>query len=506
MPQMTFSFNGYSVPDDILELVKQGEVVSFCIFKKNIHSPAQLRDIAESIHKAAREGGQLTPIIGIDQEGGQLMAVANNATEMPGNMALGATRSPQLAEEYGRVTARELLAMGANMNFAPTLDVNNNPLNPVIGIRSFGDDPKLVAELGTALIRGVQGEGVIATAKHFPGHGDTDSDSHLAAPVVSHDLERLRAIEMVPFVEAIKSGDVQAIMSAHIIYEALDPDHAATISRRILTDLLREKLGFKGLIVTDAMDMHAVSRLGAFPSSTAALQAGADLIMLGHLENQADIHWHLKPSYSAESLARIQAAQRRAPSELLDFNIVGSVEHVAVAQKIADRSITVVRDFDQQIPLNKEKSLGVVTVQPTNLTPADSSAFIKIKFADAIQARKADAVTHVLPFNADDDQIREALASVEGLDVVVVGTITANNDPGQVAFVNALTERGQQVIVVALRTPYDLAAFPQVRAYLCAYGIRAVTTEAIARVLFGEIEATGVLPCQIPTMPNPMEP
>jgi beta-N-acetylhexosaminidase len=504
MPQMMFSFNGYSVPDDMLELVKQGEVVSFCIFKKNIHSPAQLREIAESIHKAARAGGQLTPIIGIDQEGGQLMAVANGATEMPGNMALGATRSPELAEEYGRVTARELLAMGANMNFAPTLDVNNNPLNPVIGIRSFGDDPKLVAELGLGLIKGVQSQGVIATAKHFPGHGDTDSDSHLAAPVVPHDMERLREIELVPFLKAI-DGDVQAIMSAHIIFQALDPENAATISPKVLTDFLRGELGYNGLIVTDAMDMHAVSRLGAIPSTTGALNAGADLIMLGHLENQADIHWHHKPSYSAQSIARIQEAQKRVPSELLDFSIVGSAEHIAVAQKIADRSITVVRDFDGLLPLNKEHSLGVVTVQPTNLTPADSSAFIKIKFADAIRARKSDAVTHVLPFNADDDGIRQALDAVAGLDRVVVGTITANNDPSQGAFINALIERGQQVIVVALRTPYDLVAFPHVRAYLCGYGIREVTTEAIARVLFGEIEATGVLPCEIPNIPNPLE-
>lgn len=504
MPQMMFSFNGYSVPDDILELVKQGEVVSFCIFKKNIHSPAQLREIAESIHKAARDGGQLTPIIGIDQEGGQLMAVANGATEMPGNMALGATRSPELAEEYGRVTARELLAMGANMNFAPTLDVNNNPLNPVIGIRSFGDDPKLVAELGLALIKGVQSQGVIATAKHFPGHGDTDSDSHLDSPVVAHDMERLRAIELVPFLKAIE-GDVQAIMSAHIIFQALDAENAATISPKVLTDFLREELGYNGLIVTDAMDMHAVSRLGPIPSTTGAVNAGADLIMLGHLENQADIHWHLKPSYSAQSIARIQAAQKRVPSELLDFSIVGSAEHIAVAQKIADRSITVVRDFDGLLPLNKARSLGVVTIQPTNLTPADSSAFIKIKFADAITARQPDAVTHVLPFNADDAGIREALDAVAGLDVVVVGTITANNDASQGAFVNALIERGQQVIAIALRTPYDLVAFPQVRAYLCAYGIREVTTEAIARVLFGEIEATGVLPCEIPNIPNPLE-
>ncbi|HRF96174.1 MAG TPA: hypothetical protein PLZ51_13305, partial [Aggregatilineales bacterium] len=168
----------------------------------------------------------------------------------------------------------------------------------------------------------------------------------------------------------------------------------------------------------------------------------------------------------------------------------------------ADHSITVVRDFKQLLPLNPNKSLGVVTVQPTNLTPADSSAFIKIKFADAIRQRRSDATTHVLPFHADENALRDALNAVDGLDTVVVGTIIANNDASQAEFVKALIARGQNVIVVALRTPYDLVAFPQVETYLCTYGIREVSMEATARVLFGEIQAQGILPCVIPSVPQ----
>ncbi|MDZ4670743.1 MAG: beta-N-acetylhexosaminidase [Phototrophicales bacterium] len=500
MPQMMFSFNGYVVPDHMLEMVKQGEVVSFCIFKKNLTSPAQLRDIAESIHKAARAGGQLTPLIGIDQEGGQLMAVANGATELPGNMALGATQSTELAEKAGYLLGRELLAMGVNVNFAPTLDVNNNPHNPVIGIRSFGDNPQNVANLGAAIIRGMQAQGIIATAKHFPGHGDTDADSHLDTPIVRHDINRLKSVEMVPFQRVI-GENVGAIMTAHIIYPALDDQNPATISAPILTDLLRNEMGYNGIILTDAMDMYAVSRLGALPSTTAALDAGADLVMLGHLESQAELHTTLKPRYSPASIARIQAAQRRVSPEILDFSLVGCAEHRAIAQEIADRSITVVRDTKHLLPLSADKSLGVVMVQPTNLTPADSSAFIKIKFAERISQRCPDATTHNLPFRADESALREALDAVAGLDTVVVGTITANNDTSQAEFVNALISRGQNVIVVALRTPYDLVAFPHIEAYLCTYGIREVSMEAVARVLFGEIEARGVLPCVIPSVP-----
>ncbi len=497
MPQMMFSFVGNTVPDPILKLVESGDVVSFCIFKINMQSPDELRAISEQIHTAAKRGGQPTPLVGIDQEGGQLMAVANGATELPGNMALGATGSAQLAEEAGWVTGRELRAMGVTMNFAPILDVNINPLNPVIGIRSFGDNPSLVGELGAALIKGVQSQGVIATAKHFPGHGDTDSDSHLASPVVNHDITRLTEVELAPFITAIRAG-VGAIMTAHVAYPAWDKDHSATLSKAILTDLLRNQLGFKGLIVTDAMDMHAVSRLGMPYGAITALDAGADLVMLGHLDGQAELHASLKSRYSAASLARIRHAQNTVGADFYDFSLVGCAEHQAIAQKIADKSITVVRDTRQTLPLKPNQSLGVVTVQPKNLTPADSSAFIKIKFADAVQKRRPDAVAHKLPFQATDAEIREALTAVEGLDVVVVGTIVANHDPAQAEFVKALMARGQQVVVVALRTPYDLVAFPQIETYLCAYGIRDVTTEAVARVLFGEIPATGVLPCAIP--------
>lgn len=496
MPQMMFSFVGNTVPDHILKLVESGDVVSFCIFKINMQSPAELRAIAEQIHGAAKRGGQPVPLVGIDQEGGQLMAVANGATELPGNMALGATRSATLAEKAGWVTGRELRAMGVNLNFAPILDVNINPKNPVIGIRSFGDDPKLVGELGAALIKGVQSQGVIATAKHFPGHGDTDSDSHLASPVVNHDITRLNEVEIAPFVTAIQAG-VGAIMTAHVIYPALDADNAATLSKPILTDLLRRQLCFDGLIITDAMDMHAVSRLGMPYGAITALEAGADLVMLGHLEGQAELHASLKASYNPASLARIRKVQAGLSPEMYDFSLVGCAEHQQIAQEIADKSITVVRDVAHNLPLKREQSLGIVTVQPKNLTPADSSAFIKIKLTDAVHKRRADAVAHTLPFQATDAEIREALDTVAGLDVVVVGTIVANQDASQGEFVRTLLARGQQVVAVALRTPYDVVAFPEIQTYLCAYGIREVTTEAVARVLFGEIVATGVLPCAI---------
>ena len=500
MLRLMHTFDGQTIPQEVLDAVRAGEIGAFCLFGgKNIQSPAHLRELSDALMAAAAEGGQPPPLIGIDQEGGQLMAVTGGGiTEMPGNMALGATRSPALAREAGRVLARELLAMGANLDFVPCLDVNINPANPVVGSRSFGDDPALVAELGAALIRGMQGEGVLASAKHFPGHGDTNADSHFDAPVVEHGRERLDAVELRPFRAAIEAG-VGAVMSGHVIYPALDPAAPATLSHPILTDLLRGELGFEGLVLTDAMDMAAALRGGALASVRAALTAGVDLALLGHLPNQFALHAGVADLRDPQSEARIQRARRAAPRDLPPLALLGNTEHRAVAQEIADQSITLVRDAGR-LPIRPadDETIIVITPQPANLTPADTSAFVTIALADAIRARHARTVHLELPRSASDAEVSAVLEATRDADVVVVGTIQAADDPAQAALVHALYARGGRPIVLALRTPYDLAVFPMVETYLCTYSIRPVSMEAAARVLFGEIPARGSLPCGIP--------
>jgi beta-N-acetylhexosaminidase len=491
------SFKGTMPPQEVLDAVRRGQIGAFCLFAFNVISPAQLRALCLALYAAAEEGGCPPPIIGIDQEGGQLIAVAEGATELPGNMALGATRSPVLAEAAGRVLGRELLAMGVNMNFAPALDINNNPNNPGIGIRSFGDSPELVSALGRAMIRGMQSEGLLATAKHFPGLGDTGTDAHFGLPVVAHSLEHMRAVELVPFRDAIESG-VEAIMTGHIVFSALD-DRPATLSRAVLTGLLRQEMGFEGLLVTDAMDMNAVAREGALPSIEAALRAGNDLILLAHVPNQLSLIAQTTHLLNADSAARIQRLRERLPRELPPLEVVGSDEHRQVAQKIADRAVTVVRDNGQlPLRLNAEDRLVVLTVQTADLTPADTSSKVRVGLANAISRRHPNTEAVEIPMNAGESTIRAVLRLLEDADQIIVGTISADHDEGQTALIRALCERGQQPIVVSLRTPYDCAALPMVQTYLCAYSVRPVATEAVARVLFGEIEATGVLPCALP--------
>lgn len=499
MQQMMISFKGFTPPPEILDGVRRGEISAFCLFTyQNVASPAQLRSLNEALRNAAEEGGYPPPLIGIDQEGGQLIAIAGGATELPGNMALGATRSAELAEQAGRVLGRELLAMGINLNFAPSMDVNINPDNPVIGIRSFGDDASLVAELGAAQIRGMQAEGIIATAKHFPGHGDTGVDTHHEAPIVEHSLSRMKSVELLPFQSAIEAK-VNAIMTSHIIFTAVDSQFPATISEPVLEGLLRREMGFEGLIISDAMDMYAVARYGWQESVQAALEAGNDLVLLGHMTNQLELSKLVKPFARPEAEARILKARRHSPRELPPLEVVGSAEHKAIAQEIADRSITLVRD-NGLLPLSPapDDEIAIITIRPSDLTPADTSSLVRMTLGTAIQKRHPNSKIFDIPYRASDAEVSDILQATREADFIIVGTINAEQDPQQGELVRALWERGQQPIAIAMRTPYDLASFPMIETYLCAYGIRAVTTEAIAKVLFGEISATGILPCAIP--------
>ncbi|MCC7210020.1 MAG: glycoside hydrolase family 3 protein [Anaerolineae bacterium] len=495
--QMMHSFVGKEAPDWALDGVRSGRIPGFCLFRhNNVDSPAQLREMNLSLWRAALDGGLPPPLIGIDQEGGQLVAVTGGATELPGNMALAATRDPALAEAAGRILGRELLAMGVNLNFAPSLDVNINPANPVIGVRSFGDDPALVAEMGVALLCGMQAEGVIAAAKHFPGHGDTAADSHYAAPSLPHSRERIEQVELAPFRAAIRAG-VGALLTAHVRLDALDAARPATLSPAVLGGLLRGEMGFSGLIITDAMDMHAVAQFGALQSVSGAMDAGADLILLGHLPDQMALSRATHARIHAAALARIRAARERLPRHMPPLSVVGCDAHRRIERAIAERSITRVKG-DPLLRPGPDDVIAVVTPEPRDLTPADTSSSVQIALADAIRARHPHVHALQLCHDAGDADIAALRDACRGASIVVVGAIDAARDPAQRAFVDAIRQDGARMVIISMRTPYDLAALPFVETYLCTYSIRAASMWAVARVLFGDIDAAGKLPCRIP--------
>ncbi|WP_438495352.1 beta-N-acetylhexosaminidase [Paenibacillus sp. IHBB 3054] len=277
-------FEGTAVPDDgIRELVAKGGIGGVIYFARNVETPEQVARMTAELQQAAAEGGKAPLWISIDQEGGMVARITEGVALMPGGMAIAAAGSVEDAYQAALISGRELSAMGINLNYAPVLDVNNNARNPVIGVRSFGESPEKVADYGAATIRGFQDAGVAATAKHFPGHGDTDVDSHLDLPTVRHDRARMDSVELVPFRRAIAEG-VDAMMSAHIYFPALEQEKLpVTLSKAVLTGLLREELGYGGIIMTDCMEMNAIAEhYGTVEASVLAIEAGADIVLISH--------------------------------------------------------------------------------------------------------------------------------------------------------------------------------------------------------------------------------
>ena len=485
--QFLYTFIGKRRPSaDMLRILKQQHVGGIVLFRaKNMGSLAELRGLTAALQKAAAESGQPPLLIAADQEGGQLMAIGDG-TPFPGNLALGATRSETLAYRVGRALGREVAAVGVNVDFAPVCDVNNNPANPVVGTRSFGQDPALVARLGAALVRGLQSAGVAATAKHFPGHGDTASDSHHAAPVIPHGLDRLLRVELPPFRAAIAAG-VRLVMTAHIVLPKLNGgrDLPATLAPAILQGLLRQRLGFDGLIVTDAMDMNAIDQgAGLFVDAMAALTAGADLLTLNH---------DLSKSRAAYAVARAGLASwpplgRRYPRvrearprpealarwpEQPPLRVVGCAEHRALAREVAQQSVTLVRDRAHRLPLRlpRRARVAVVVPRPEDLTPADTSSYLVPALAAAVRRRHSGTEEFIVPMNPAATDVRELVGKLSGYDLVIVGTINAAPRSGQATLVRALVRGGTPTIAVALRMPYDIAAYPEVETYACTYSI-----------------------------------
>lgn len=504
MAHCLVSFRGYEAPAWVLGAIHDGRVPGVCLFEYNVRDLVQFRALAESLHAAAREGGQPPPLIGVDQEGGQLMAITGGATELPGNLAIGATGSSEHAARTGGILAGELRALGCNLNFAPVLDVASRPENPVVGLRAFGDEPATVARLGVALLRAMQGGGVLAAAKHFPGHGDTTIDSHHQGAAVDRTLEELGAVELVPFRAAFEAG-LAAVMTAHVVYPHLD-DRPATTSRRILVDLLRGRLGFDGLVITDALDMHALAAVPERDRALASVAAGADLALLGHMPDQEAIIAYVGERSFPASRRRIERVRASLsydlpPPEVLVSGADGPLAwrgHREAAALLARSAITVAHGADA-LPLRLAASdrLCLVHVTTGALTPAETVARGEPPLIAQVLARHAETDVIELEHGAPDALVRAAAERACAADAVVFASVNGVADTAQQRFVELARAAGATLYVLALRTPVDAVTFAAARCVVCSYGRRAVQTEAAVAVLFGEARATGRLPLRL---------
>jgi len=474
-------------------------------------------DVAQKLNTLQRSA-RIPLLVASDLEAG-LGTRVRGGTAFPGNMALGATGRELDAYEVGRVSAIEGRAVGIQLDFAPVVDVNNNPLNPIINVRSFGEDPRRVAALGTAFVRGLREHGMLSTAKHFPGHGDTGTDSHIALPVVTASRARLDSVELVPFRAAIAAG-TDAVMAAHLAVPSVaGPDAPpASLSPAVLDTLLRDSLGFHGLIVTDALNMGAVvSRYGAAPAAVMALEAGADVLLMP-VNAEATIaaivdavsRGEVTEARLDSSVARILAVKTRLGlfrHRLVDVGgiaaAVGTAANAALAQDISQRSLVLVKD-----------SLGLVPLPPASrhrvfvLTYGDeNSRDVGATFLAAARGSFDSVRTLRLWPASGPASLDSARAAAAGASVVLFLAASrptawhpdAVDIPDAVAaLVQQLGAGGTPVVAVSLGSPYVLRQIPGVSAYVAAWSDTGPIETALARALLGFAPITGTLPVSLP--------
>jgi beta-N-acetylhexosaminidase len=504
------AFAGTELPPAAARRINERGAAGVTLFRvHNVVDPLQVRGLTAAIQDA-RPAGAPPVLIAADQEGGQLVGLGDGTTQFAGAMALGATGDEGLAARVAGATARELRALGVNVDYAPVCDLADNPGNPALGIRSFGDDPVAVGRLAAATVRGLQDEGVAATAKHFPGAGDTASDPHHELPLVPRTDAELAERELVPFRAALAAG-ARMVLTGHFALPDQGDDLPTSLSAPVLRELLRGQLRFDGVTITDALDMRALAQGSAqIVDAIAALRAGEDVLLgtpdegaLERLEEglaQAQRRGLIDGDEDAAAARRIVALRSWLGGfEQPALDVVGCGEHQALAAELAQRSMTLVRNHDRLLPLQPAADARIAVVQsvPADLTPADTSSTVSPTLASALRRRLAGVAEILLPAapgEADIAGLGERLAT---FDLVLVGTFSANLQPAQAALAAAVLGLGKPTITIALRTPWDLLAYPSARTHVCSYGILPPSMEALAAALLGEASFAGRLPVDI---------
>ncbi|MEN3038227.1 MAG: glycoside hydrolase family 3 N-terminal domain-containing protein [Candidatus Kryptonium sp.] len=493
----------------LVHYVKDKKVGGLIFFRGDVYETADMINYFQKI-------AEVPLLISADFEWGAAMRL-DNTTHFPPAMGIAATGKPEYAYEAGRITAIEGRAIGIHQNYAPTVDVNNNYKNPVINTRSFGETPEIVSKFAVEFIRGLQENGMIATAKHFPGHGDTDIDSHLDLPVINHPKTRLDSIELPPFREAIKSG-VKSIMIAHISFPQIDTakNLPSTLSYNIVTGLLKNELGFKGLIVTDAMTMRGVTKLYSNAlASVLAVKAGNDIILTPPDVDEA-IDAIVKAVKRGEiSEERINESVRKILEFKYDLglhknrfvdidkirDVVATEEHLRKAKEIARASISVVKN-DGILPLmqfDKSKILLITMVDSNEPNTGNS-------FVSEFSKRYGNVSFERVDLRSTNEELNAILSKVNNFDIIIVSAYvrvrayqaSISLPEKQARFLKQILDSGKPVVLISFGNPYIAIDYPGVKAYVCSYSDAQPVVEATAEVLFGEISPQGKLPIGIP--------
>jgi beta-N-acetylhexosaminidase len=504
------TYFGLDTAAQIVQKYHPGGVILFQN-NNNTNSPPQIAGLTNGLQRAAVDSGAHLPLlISTDQEQGIVTRMHEPATQFPGSMAIGASRSTADACTEARITGQELRAVGINQNFSPDSDVNDNPANPVIGVRSYGADPALVSSMAATAVKCFQGSnGVAATAKHFPGHGNASQDSHTGIPIITRTAADWHQIDQPPFAADIAAG-IDSIMTAHIEVPSLDPSgDPATLSQPIMTGILRNEMHYDGVVVTDALNMEGVRiKYGDDRVPVLALKAGVDQLLM---PPKFDLAYNsvLNAVRNGEiSVSRIEQSDLRVlrlklknrvltqpfVNEKAVGTVVGTPGNLAAAQAVTDRGITLIRNDDHVLPLAKSAKVLVTGWDNGTTFPTRTLAAGLTSAGIAATALPTGAVPTAASVSA-------AVAAAQQADVTVLLTRSSLAVLGssQQVLAQKVIATGKPVVVVAVQNPYDIAYVPTARNYVATYFYGAVSMASLAHVLSGVVAPTGKLPARIPT-------
>lgn len=495
-------FGGTVMDETIASFFKEKKPGGAAFFSRNIKKLPQTLKLIRDVQALAPAG--ISMFISVDQEGANVVRLRQYVTVIPSNMAIGATNSEKLSLEAGKALGKDLRLMGFNMNLAPVLDVATNPKNPVIGIRAFSGNADVVARMGAAYVAGLQSEGVSAVAKHFPGHGDTESDSHFETPTLNHDRARLDAVELRPFKLAVENG-IDALMTAHIVLPkvAESPELPATISKNLLTGILRNEWNYEGLVITDGLEMHGiVSRYGSGEAAVRAVVAGADMVLiLWTIQKKNEVHQALLKAVREgrisqerlhQSLRRILRVKHRRGILKQKLGTVSKTlaslkegAHRKVVQEISEKAITVVQDPQKNVPFNQKHKILVASSEPSFMktiqTTMPQTKTIRLKLGATAKRKNTLA--------------KQVVAAAANSDIVVLGLLNA--DYVTLAREVRKAYPSKPIIVVSFGTPFLMHYLPKDVSFVCAFGFRRHSELAAAQVLLGLRVAEGQLPVQL---------
>ena len=493
--------------------IEQGKIGGVLIQWGN-YSLAETKKLVDKLQTWAANSPHKIPLfISIDYEGGTVYTpITLGFDYLPTNMMLSAARDEEGAATIAYLAGLELRRAGVHINFSPVLDVNSNPHNPIIGVRSFGSDPASVTRMGGALINGFKAADIVSVVKHFPGHGDTSADSHYDVPVVRASYSQLQKIHLAPFEAAVKQG-VPGVMTGHILYPALDNKNVATFSRPILQDLLRGTMGFKGLIVTDSLDMKSATSYCTIPGcAVRALESGADMILLGRYIKPVSVFsqvWrevqakHLEPA--VEDAAR-KVFDLKKQMGLLDNSraVPAPIEeayHMALA-KISAESVTLVRDRKKLLPFkpaaNKKPTVCAVFFAPARFADQLMS-FSKPFLQKGWTIRSYNAA--LTPRKKDSQR---AAACAKGADLLIVTSLQCadKTNINQKNAINGLIGENPNTVFISTMSPYDIKNYPEADVVLATYGLNKYVLQTAADIILGNQSAHGVLPVDLPDVQN----